>query len=321
MHTGLLTFAVMKAEIGQSFYLGLLMSLLVFPFSCRQTEATNTEIGAFSIPVDSDIRATHLYSIPITYDVSIDCYFDLLDTLVHRYDSLVPYTLDEYLLVRANPWLIDSLVASDYYTQMERGNFVYDQLAYIILHKGDSLLVPDTLEAKQIRSRQKTTVIDLNIPAYKLSIMENDTLRYTFPVRVGRNERKYLKMAGREVSLKTTPGVGEIIRVEENPSFINPSDGKYYKVTRRDDGKVTKMPRIPWIEPELNGHRYGHLIHPTTNPKTLGKAYSNGCVGVAEGAAWRIYYYAPVGSKVVFRYDLMVVNEQGDTLRLKDIYR
>ena len=143
------SFPYLKRE--KSFYLALLTSLLLFPFSCRQPEPINTEIGAFSIPVDSVIRATHLYSIPITYDVSIDCYFDLLDTLVHRYDSLVPYTLDEYLLVRANPWLIDSFVASDYYTQMERGNFVYDQLAYIILHKGDSLLVPDTLEAKQSR--------------------------------------------------------------------------------------------------------------------------------------------------------------------------
>ena len=77
------------------------------------------------------------------------------------------------------------------------------------------------------------------------------------------------------------------------------------------------MPRIPWIEPQIDGHRFGHMIHPTTNPKTLGKAYSNGCIGTSEADAWRIYYYAPIGTKVNFRYDLIIENERGDTIQLK----
>jgi L,D-transpeptidase ErfK/SrfK len=76
------------------------------------------------------------------------------------------------------------------------------------------------------------------------------------------------------------------------------------------------MPLIPWIEPKLGGRRTGQLIHPTSNPKSLGKAYSNGCIGTREADAWRIYYHAPLGTRVVVRYDLRVA----DTIRLKDIY-
>src|SRR5690606_4815866 len=106
-----------------------------------------------------------------------------------------------------------------------------------------------------------------------------------------------------------------------DPWFINPVTGKRYFATQRDDGKYTLMPQIPWLEPAITGIRYGSLIHPTSNPNTLGKAYSNGCVGTAEGAAWIIYYHAPVGTKVSFRYDVTVTDEKGDTLQLKDIYQ
>ncbi len=57
---------------------------------------------------------------------------------------------------------------------------------------------------------------------------------------------------------------------------------KQFFTTKRDDEKRTFMPLIPWIETEINGIRNGQMIHPTTNPKTLGKAYSNGCIRVRE---------------------------------------
>ena len=93
-------------------------------------------------------------------------------------------------------------------------------------------------------------------------------------------------------------------------------NGKRYEQTKRDDGRYTKMPLIPYIEPEINGHRYGELIHPTTNPITLGKAYSNGCVGMKEADTWRLYYYAPLGTKVVFRYDLEIENDANNEMTI-----
>ena len=66
--------------------------------------------------------------------------------------------------------------------------------------------------------------------------------------------------------------------------------------------------------------RNGQLIHPTTNPITLGKAYSNGCIGTNEGDAWVIYYYAPIGTKIKIRYDLDLMDIDDKRQVLKDIY-
>ena len=105
-----------------------------------------------------------------------------------------------------------------------------------------------------------------------------------------------------------------------NPDYYNPSDGHQYYVTRRDDERITSLPQIPFIETEINGIRNGQLIHPTTNPKTLGKAYSNGCIGTKEADAWVIYYYAPIGTKINIRYDLKAKDSIGENITLKDIY-
>jgi L,D-transpeptidase ErfK/SrfK len=72
--------------------------------------------------------------------------------------------------------------------------------------------------------------------------------------------------------------------------------------------------------PEINGIRSGALIHPTTNLSTLGKAVSNGCVGLSEADAWLVYYYAPLGTQVRFRYDLEVHDKAGKIIILRDIY-
>ncbi|HWA33089.1 MAG TPA: L,D-transpeptidase, partial [Cyclobacteriaceae bacterium] len=140
-------------------------------------------------------------------------------------------------------------------------------------------------------------------------------------VRVGRNAIQYLQLAGRKVNLRTPIGSGKIVRIARVPYVLNPETGKRYEGTHRDDGVLTEMPIVPWLEPEINGVRYGDLIHPTTNPETLGKAISHGCVGTSEADAWVIYYNCPVGTKVNFRYQLKVVNKKGDTVRLKDIYK
>ncbi len=299
-----------------SFLLLVLMALSCQPAVSETVPVSEEDPTLDTVPKEP----SPLFSIPIHYDVPISCYFEVMDTLVHRYDSLTPYPLSEHLLVRSNSWIIDSLVNTDYYRQIERGVFVYDQKEMVILKKGDTLLVPAVEKADQLLEEMALTVIDVNIPEYTLRILQGSDSLYTFPVRVGQNRRKFLSTAKREVDLQTRPGQGHIIRVETNPYFVDPASGKRFTHTRRDDGKTTLMPQIPWIEPELDGQRYGQLIHPTTNPKTLRKAYSNGCVGTREGDAWRIYYYAPVGTKVVFRYDLQIKNEKGDTITLPDIY-
>lgn len=258
--------------------------------------------------------------IPITSDVRIGSYFTFIDALVANYDTLAPYDLTEHLLVRANPWIIDSLAASDYYLEIARGNFIYDQRKYVVLHAGDTLAVPGPQQAARIREAMDQTLIDINIPAFRLRVLQADSMLFEVPVRVGKNKTEYLEMAHREVDLRTRTGEGTVIRINNDPTVYNPVTGEKYDSTKRDDKRYTTMPRIPWLETKINGIRTGQMIHPTSNPVSLGKPASNGCIGMGEADAWRVYYHAPIGTRVRIRYDLMEITPAGDTLRYKDVY-
>jgi L,D-transpeptidase ErfK/SrfK len=259
-------------------------------------------------------------SIKIKNDVIVENYFQYLDSIVRKYDSLTPYKLTEHLLVRANPWIIDTLQNTDYYRMKARDSFIYNQKNMIVLPKGNSIIIPNSNDANTILDAFQNTIIDVNIPEFKLRIYEDSILLYEFPIRVGKDEEKYLKMSGRVQDLKTKTGAGHIVNHVRNPRYINPVNNHEYFVTKRDDEKVTKLPQIPFIETEISGLRYGQLIHPTTNPITLGKAYSNGCIGTKEADAWVIYYHAPINTKIRIRYDLTVINKNGEKIILKDIY-
>jgi len=266
------------------------------------------------------IKSTALSSLVIEKPVTIENYFQFLDSIVQKYDSLTSYNLNEHLLVRANPWIIENLKNTDYYILKAKDSFVYNQKKMIVFRKGDLIVLPDSIKAHDILQAFKKTYIDINIPEYKLRIIEGSTELYKFPIRVGRPEWKYLKMADRIIDLKTKIGSGYIINQVRNPDYYNPVNGHQYFVTKRDDNKITAMPQIPFIETEINGIRNGQLIHPTTNPITLEKAYSNGCIGTKEADAWVIYYYAPIGTKIRIRYDINVKDSTGKNIVLKDIY-
>jgi len=260
-------------------------------------------------------------SIIITRNITIENYFQFLDSLVSKYDSLTPYNLTEHLLVRANPWIINTLQNTDYYRMKERDSFVYDQKKMIVLPKGGSIIIPDFISAEKILKSFKNTTIDINIPEFKLRIYENHEILYEFPIRVGKNEKKYLEMSGRIQDLRTKTGVGKIVKHIRIPRYVNPVNNHEYFVTKRDDDQVTKLPQIPFLETELNGQRYGQLIHPTTNPITLGKPASNGCIGTKEADAWVIYYYTPINTKITIRYDLTISDGNGGNIILEDIYK
>ncbi len=254
-------------------------------------------------------------------NISVRSYFKFLQKVVADYQPRVPYPLSEHLLVRANPWMIDTLQQTDYYRRKALGDTVWVQTDECILHRGDTLFFPDSMAAVALQDRIDHTSIDVNIPEFRLRILEYGKVVYVFPVRVGQNRVRFLAEAGHSVDLRTRTGNGSVIRINRYPVFVNPVDGKKFTHTRRDDGVVTLMPQIPWTEVELDGMRYGQMIHPTTNPNTLEKAYSNGCIGLGEADAWRFYYSAPLGTQVTFRYDLQVVNDAGDTITLPDIYK
>ena len=270
----------------------------------------------------SQITEPAVRYVTIPEDIHIKDYFLFMDHLVSRLNSdSANCMLDEYILVHANPWIIDTLRSTDYYVQKQKGKFVYDQSKCVILHKNTQLIIPDSLWAEQLRDKLHSRVVDVNIPEFRMRILHGADTVLVCKVRVGQNKRKFLALAGHEVDLRTPIGQGEIVRVEREPYYIDPETGMRYDSTRRDDGRYTLLPIIPWLEPSIGGVRYGTMIHATTNPRTLGKASSNGCIGTTEADAWTIYYNAPPGTPVIFRYDLEVVGANGAIITLRDIYQ
>ncbi len=258
--------------------------------------------------------------IRVTKNVPIHSYFQFLDSIVTHYDSITSYPLSEHLLVRANPWIIDTLKNTDYYLMKARDSLVYNQKEMIVIRAGSMLEVPAFAKAEKIMSSLEKTYIDVNIPEFKLCIYEDSLLLHQCTVRVGRNEEKYLKVGDRITDLRTITGSGSIVGHVKNPDYYNPANGHQYFSTRRDDNEVTELPQVPFLETEVNGLRNGQLIHPTTNPISLGKAYSNGCIGTSEADAWILYYHAPIGTKLIIRYNTTVIDEFGKKLLLEDIY-
>jgi L,D-transpeptidase ErfK/SrfK len=279
----------------------------------------NSFIPYSSPPAGVSTSSSHLiYNFENT--VKIGDYFKVMEGIVHQYNSILSYPITEHHIIRNNPWVIDSLAASDYYRLKERGIISHDPKILPIFIPGQFLVIPDSVTIDSLNRVFKQTYLDLNIPEFKLRVIQADSLIYEFLVRVGRNESRYLAMSGRVTDLQTHTGEGIIVRHVKNPDFINPVNNQIYRVTRRDDGVVTGLPNIPWIETEINGVRHGQLIHPTTNIETLGKAYSNGCIGTSEAAGWYLYYYAPTGTRINIRYDLEIFDNEGNVLKLANIY-
>lgn len=304
--------------------------LIIFSFvivGCVNTGKDTTEKTPLNttneiIQIDSLKQKKGFKPIEITVkkDVPIHSYFKWMDSVVAAQNEIQNYVIDEYLIVHNNKWIIDTLAHTDYYYLMDKGVFNKDSKSLIALKKDQVLVIPDYTRIQHLKAELGNTYLDLNIPEFRLRIIQNDLELYCFPVRVGQNGSRYMAMAKRTVDMRTKPGIGKIIRVNKNPTFMNPKNNHTYKATRRDDGKLTQLPVIPWLEPEIDGISHGQLIHPTTNLATLEKAYSNGCIGLRESDAWYVYYYAPIDTKVVFRYDLEYTNDEGEIIQFENIY-
>ncbi|MEL6253652.1 MAG: L,D-transpeptidase [Bacteroidota bacterium] len=257
-------------------------------------------------------------------DISIESYFTWIESLCTFYNSegiqALGYQLIPQVLIHHNPWIIDSFRKSDYYLQKEVGNFQYDQRKQVIIPKGSVLSIPGKEEAQKIDIFLASISIDINIPEYKLRLLADQKEIFSFLIRVGQNRTKFLTSEGRDFDLRTKTGKGKIADIILSPKYTNFNTGEVYEFTRRDDKITTLMPLIPTLEPEINGICYGQLIHPTTNPNTLGKAYSHGCIGTREEDAWILFFYSRIGTPIEIRYSLEIENGVGEIQELEDIY-
>lgn len=131
----------------------------------------------------------------INEDVPINSYFKWMDSIVAVHNQTHNYDIDEYLIVHNNPWIIDTLAHTDYYYLMDRGIFNEDSQSLIALKKDQVLVIPDSLQTQELKAQLDATSLELNIPEFRLRIIQNENELYKFPVRVGKVGKKYLEMA------------------------------------------------------------------------------------------------------------------------------
>lgn len=295
-----------------------LLAIWGLSISCDETTPIHAPVTSGE-KLHAPTKASEIYYI-LPKAVNHKNYLDFMDELVQEINGIWKDYLDEYDLVQYNPWLMEQLAATDYYRLREQGTLIRNLDTIRIFAEGDTLFIPGREQLNRLDTLRKYTRLEVNIPEFALRILRQDSILFEFPVRVGRNQARFLAMANQEVDMKTRTGEGHIVRVNKEPLFINPLDNHRYEQTVRDDGVVTTLPHVPWLIPEVNGIEHGQLIHPTTNPETLGKAVSNGCIGTRESDAWYIYYHAPPGTPIKIQYLLERITPEGDTLQFKDIY-
>ncbi len=297
----------------------LLLSLLSFHCS-EELSPPDATLGWEEeiVPEHRQERGTYSDSMPRA--VRIADFFPVMDSISEAMDTLTGYSVHPHLLMRANGWILERLVHTDYYQMAARDSFVYDQSQEIVIREGEQLFIPGEKWGVQLSERIALTWIDINIPEYALRIMEGQREVMKISIRVGQNRKGYFADGDRLADLRTKTGTGKISGINYHPIFANPRTGARYETTRRDDGRRTLLPLIPSLDPEINGVCTGQLIHCTTNPETLGRAYSNGCIGVGEADMWRIFSRAPEGTFIRIRYDLQVEDESGEQILLPDVY-
>jgi L,D-transpeptidase ErfK/SrfK len=298
----------------------ILFTLLVSCSRSNRKPPTNNSPDTLAIFSVSTQKPELPDTIKITRKVLMKGYFNFIDSLISQHPKLNKDSLGEYILVHSNPWILDSLRSFDYYFQKSKKHFLYDLSQQAIFNKGDLIILPTQVMQDSITMKLRTIQIDVNIPEFKLRLLQGKDTIFSCTVRVGRNGEEYYETLKQEMNLRTPIGGGKVVAIHRLPVYYDVHTGDKYETTRRDDGRSTLMPNIPSLEPEISGKRFGTMIHPTTNLKTLGKAYSHGCIGVREADAWTIYYYSPKGTPVKFRYDLQLIRKKGDTIQLKDIY-
>lgn len=113
-------------------------------------------------------------------------------------------------------------------------------------------------------SAQRTVTLRLNVPAYRLDLVENGVVRERYPVAVG--EPKY----------PTPLGQFELTHITWNPWWRPPPSEWARKDTVHGPGPTNPMGRVKLQFGAL------YFLHGTPNESSIGKAASHGCVRMRD---------------------------------------
>lgn len=155
-----------------------------------------------------------------------------------------------------------------------------------------------------IQSVQAAPQIIVNIPEYRLSLIEDGTVRKAYRIAVGTHDEQ------------TPTGIYRIAAKEMFPTWF---PGSKFE----DKTPVAFGPENPlgtrWME---FSPAYG--IHGTNKGWDINYPVSGGCIRMDNQDVEELYEHVEVGTSVTIRYESMVLEERPDGLYLKvwpDIYR
>ena len=115
----------MSTKLAFSFFLTLM--LFVSMLCCHKKNADYSMTSLNKMNTANLVTTISSDSIKVFKSITIGEYFHFLDSIVKKYNSVTSYHLSEHLLVRANPWIIDTLRNTYYYKMKARDSFIYNK--------------------------------------------------------------------------------------------------------------------------------------------------------------------------------------------------
>lgn len=112
----------------------LTLSVSLFLFSaCKHKTRAETESehnAQTAAPTVQRLLQPPFAKIPVQKEMAVRDFFQFLDKTVLKNGTLSHFKLSENLLLRANPWILDRLLNTDYYFQLSLGNFYIQPIRY-----------------------------------------------------------------------------------------------------------------------------------------------------------------------------------------------
>lgn len=162
--------------------------------------------------------------------------------------------------------------------------------AILLIH----LAYPNFLSAQETESLSNQ-LIKIHLNSRILRFLENDSLIFSFPIRVGKTE------------LPTPSGKAIIWIKRERPVFrylTGPQKGEILPWADCADGlKRIDYSKIRALGLEYEGGEKRYSIHSVTCSETIGLAASNGCIGLSIPDMLQLFPLVQVGTEVIITDD------------------
>jgi len=132
--------------------------------------------------------------------------------------------------------------------------------------------------------------IQINIPAFKLTLFSGESPVKEYPIAVGKP------------ASPSRIGTCKVVNKAKYPTWY-PPDGRSPVPPGPDNPISCRWLGLSWA---------GYGIHGTNNPASIGKAVTSGCIRMRDKDVMELFDIVPIGTKVEFTYETIEVSSYGD---------